>query len=138
MNVYSSQLTEKVSVNVNTSTLAAIDLLVDHGYFSNRSDFINQALREAVQSQEGNIRRISQQIGENLRSAQWFMGLMVLTEKDVDELLEKGKKINITGYGVLCIDHDIPEEKLFAAVEKINVRGKVACTHSVKVHYLLR
>lgn len=137
MNVYSSQLTEKVSVNVNTSTLAAIDLLVDHGYFSNRSDFINQALREAVQSQEGNIRRISQQIGENLRSAQWFMGLMVLTEKDVDEMLEKGKKISITGYGVLCIDHDIPEEKLFAAVEKINVRGKVSCTHSVKVHYLL-
>lgn len=138
MNVYSSQLTEKVSVNVNTSTLAAIDLLVDHGYFSNRSDFINQALREAVQGQGANIQRISRQVGENLRASQWFMGLLVLTEADVDELLEKGKTTSITGYGVLCIDHDIPEEKLFAAVEKISVRGKVACTESVKVHYLLK
>ena len=49
MKRYSGNLTEKVSVNVNTSTLAAIDLLVDNGYYSNRSDFINQALREAVQ-----------------------------------------------------------------------------------------
>lgn len=26
---------EKVSVNVNSSVLSSIDLLVDHGYFSN-------------------------------------------------------------------------------------------------------
>ena len=48
MKTLASNLTEKVSVNINTSTLAAIDMLVDHGYYSNRSDFINQALREAV------------------------------------------------------------------------------------------
>ncbi len=135
MNTYSTTLTEKVSVNVNTSTLAAIDLLVDHGYYSNRSDFVNQALREAVKSQEPSIQRISRQVGENLRSAQWFMGVMVLTEEEVDRLLEQGQKISITGYGVLCIDHGIPEEKLFAAVEKIAVKGKVACTDSVRAHY---
>ena len=32
---------EKVSVNINSSTLSSIDLLVDYGYYSNRSDFIN-------------------------------------------------------------------------------------------------
>ena len=32
---------EKVSVNINTSTLSSIDLLVDNGYYSNRSDFIH-------------------------------------------------------------------------------------------------
>ncbi len=36
---------EKVSVNINTSTLSNIDIPVDKGYYSNRSDFINQALR---------------------------------------------------------------------------------------------
>lgn len=41
---------EKVSVNMNVSILSAIDLLVDGGYYSNRSDFINQAVREALSS----------------------------------------------------------------------------------------
>ena len=40
--------TEKVSVNINTSTLSTIDLLVDNGYYSNRSDFINQAVRSEL------------------------------------------------------------------------------------------
>ena len=31
---------EKVSVNMNVGTLSQIDLLVDLGYYSNRSDFI--------------------------------------------------------------------------------------------------
>lgn len=38
------QLSEKTSVNINTATLSSIDILVDNGYYSNRSDFINQAL----------------------------------------------------------------------------------------------
>ena len=41
--------TEKVSVNINTSSWSSIDLLVDNGYYSNRSDFINQAVRAELQ-----------------------------------------------------------------------------------------
>lgn len=135
MTASSLNLTEKVSVNINTSSLAAIDLLVDHGFFSNRSDFINQALREAICRQGPVISRISQQIGSQLRSAQWFMGLMVITPEEVDRLLADNKKISISGYGVLSISHDIPDEKLFAAVEKIEVKGRVACKDSVREHY---
>ena len=43
--------TEKVSVNINTATLSTIDLLVDNGYYSNRSDFINQAVGAELQRQ---------------------------------------------------------------------------------------
>ena len=63
MKRYSGNLTEKVSVNVNTSTLAAIDLLVDNGYYSNRSDFINQALREAVQRGGDHVQRCAEEAG---------------------------------------------------------------------------
>lgn len=50
--------TEKVSVNINTSTLSSIDLLVDNGYYSNRSDFINQAVREGLQKHQATLDRI--------------------------------------------------------------------------------
>ena len=49
---------EKVSVNINSSTLSTIDLLVDNGYYSNRSDFINQALREALRGHQTTVDRI--------------------------------------------------------------------------------
>ncbi len=58
-------LSEKVSVNVNTSVLSSTDLLVDHGYYSNRSDFINQALRTALDRQESTIDRIISQNSAN-------------------------------------------------------------------------
>ena len=51
-------LSEKVSVNMNVSTLSNIDLLVDNGYYSNRSDFINQAVRESLREHRSDIDRI--------------------------------------------------------------------------------
>ena len=54
----SESFSEKVSVNINTSTLSSIDLLVDNGYYSNRSDFINQSLRESLQKHQKTIDRI--------------------------------------------------------------------------------
>lgn len=130
-------LTEKVSVNINTTTLAAIDLLVDNGHYSNRSDFINQALREAVQRNEPNIQRAYEERGKKLKSGHWFMGVSGLTEAEVDEILQSGQPRSITGYGVLCLDADIPVEKLYKAVSSVKVRGKVFCTPEVREHYKL-
>ena len=43
---YRQNASEKVSVNLNTATLSQIDLLVDGGFYTKRSDFINKAQRE--------------------------------------------------------------------------------------------
>ena len=49
---------EKVSVNINTASLSTIDLLVDSGHYSNRSDFINQAVRAELQRQQSTTDRL--------------------------------------------------------------------------------
>lgn len=136
MKVYSDpNLTEKVSVNINTSTLAAIDLLVDNGYYSNRSDFINQALRETIQRNEPNIARCSQEAGKQLVCGEWFMGVRILTLPEIKEYLKQGKEIDIKGYGMLRIEEDIPSELLFQAVREIRVKGRVICSLEEKEHY---
>lgn len=135
MTTNTGNLTEKVSVNINTTTLAAIDLLIDNGHYFNRSDFINQALREAVERNEHNIRRISEENGKKLKSGYWFMGVSGLTEPEIDEIIRSEKPRSITGYGVLLIDPDIPAEKLYKAVSSIKVRGKVSCSPEVREHY---
>ena len=132
-------LNEKVSVNINTSTLSQIDLLVDNGYYSNRSDFINQALRSELQKNQSTIDRIIERQSKKTGNDNgWFLGIYGITAKEVLEMYEKGEKMTLTGYGVLSIDKDCDEEKLFAVVESIKHRGKVICSESVKAHYSLK
>lgn len=133
-------LSEKVSVNINTSTLSQIDLLVDNGYYSNRSDFINQSLRASLQQQQSTLDRIIEQRAESSpgRKEQWFVGLFSLSAEDVEAMYRAGGGFTITGYGVLMIDEEADEEELFAAIDKIRVKGKVTCTRSVKERYGIR
>lgn len=129
--------TEKVSVNINTSTLSSIDLLVDHGYYSNRSDFINQALRQSLQEHRNTLDRI---IEKKTKASpnQWFLGVYGLEKQEVEEAKNRGEEMEIKGYGVLVIDKNIDEEALFQVVRAIQVKGKVICSKSVKEHYGLK
>ena len=131
-------LSEKVSVNINTSTLSQIDLLVDNGYYSNRSDFINQALRDALCQQQSTLDRIIDQHTSAARKDPWFVGLFGLTAADVEEMSRQGGGFAVSGYGVLVIDSGVDEEKLFTAVQSIRVKGKVVCSKAVKEHYGLK
>lgn len=128
--------TEKVSVNINTSTLSAIDLLVDNGYYSNRSDFINQALRAELQRQQSVTERLirrSEQEAENENS--WFIGIFGVTARMIEESFAKGETMDVKGYGLLIIHEGCDEEKLFQVIRSIQVRGRVKASAAVKAHY---
>ena len=128
-------LSEKVSVNMNTSTLSSIDLLVDNGYYSNRSDFINQAVRMAIAQHQSTIDRIVQTNSSKEKGNGWFIGVAGLTKTEIEELCLAGETMTIKGYGVFVIDEDCDREKLFAAVKSISVRGKVIAPADVKQYY---
>lgn len=130
-------LSEKVSVNINTGTLASIDLLVDNGYYSNRSDFINQALRDAIQRHQGNIDRIEESKRLSSEKKIWFFGMYVLTSDEIDSICRAGEQIPVSGYGVLLIEDDVDAKKLFSAIKSIRVRGKIICSIEIKAHYAL-
>jgi len=131
----SENYTEKVSVNMNAATISAIDLLVDGGYYSNRSDFINQTVREGLQRHQSTIDRLAAQQEKRAGEDGWFMGVFGLTASDVDRMYAAGERLRIRGYGVLVLDRDCDEKKLFAVVESIELKGKAICAPSVKTHY---
>lgn len=128
-------LNEKVSVNINPATLSQIDLLVDKGYYSNRSDFINQALRDELQKYTSVFEQVKQEkeVGET-----WFLGISNLDNRTLQNAKAQGKTFPVAGYGVLVLDENIDEELLFEVVETIKVRGKVICSPAVKTHYGLK
>ncbi len=132
-------LSEKVSVNINSSTLSTIDLLVDNGYYSNRSDFINQALRRELDQQQRTIERV---IEQNTRTSasndNWFVGLYGLDEGYIRELHEQGRTITLRGYGVLAISSEVEPEMLYQVVKSINIKGRTIAADEIKKHYGLK
>ena len=132
-------MTDKVSVNINTSTLSQIDLLVDNGHYSNRSDFINQALRSELQRQQSTLDRlISQEERQSRNGDQWFIGVFGLTNRDIARMHEAGEHMRIRGYGLLHLPADCNPEQLYAVVDSIEVRGKVSVPKEVRAHYGLK
>ena len=133
-------LSEKVSVNINVSTLSEIDLLVDNGYYSNRSDFINQALREQLQKHQRTIERIieRERKDDGKPISGWFVGVYDIRREFVEEAKAKGKTASVTGYGVMIINDDVDEAMLYEVVTSIRVRGKIVARKSIKEHYGLK
>ena len=131
----SMETSEKVSVNMNIATLSQIDLLVDKGYYSNRSDFINQSVRQALNEKKSVIEETSKQ--QKDLDFWWFIGVMGLEREDLLKAKEKKKKIKIKGYGLLCIDGEL-DDIVIENVESVAVKGKVLCSDRIKKHFDIR
>ena len=128
------ETTEKVSVNMNIATISQIDLLVDEGYFSNRSDFINQAVRQVLDQKAHIVDNVRQRQIE--KDHFWFIGLAVLGKEDLMKAKENKKKLNISGYGLLGIE-DVPDDLVIETVESIRVKGKIVCSEKVREYFSL-
>ena len=120
---------EKVSVNMNVGTLSRIDLLVDLGYYSNRSDFINQSVRQALDQKQSIIENEALRRRES--NEDWFIGIYVFTEDQLVRAKEKGKKIKVGGYGVVVIDKKLDDLAL-EVIESIDVKGKIIASPVVR------
>ena len=120
---------EKVSVNMNVGTLSQIDLLVDLGYYSNRSDFINQSVRQALDQKQSIIENEALRRRES--NEDWFIGIYVFTEDQLVRAKEKGKKIKVGGYGVVVIDKKLDDLAL-EVIESIDIKGKIIASPVVR------
>ena len=129
------ETSEKVSVNMNIGTLSQIDLLVDQGYYSNRSDFINQAVRQALTEKKSVIEEMSKRQAD--LDFRWFYGVMSLEKAELLKAKERQVKIRIKGYGLLGIDSEL-DDLVIENVESIAVKGKVVCSERIKKHFHLR
>ena len=129
------ETSEKVSVNMNIGTISQIDLLVDNGYYSNRSDFINQAVRQALDAKKSVIDETSRR--QNDLDFRWFIGVMSLDQEELLKAQEKKIKLKIKGYGLLGISAEL-DDLVVKNVESIAVRGKVVCSDRIKKHFGIR
>ena len=124
--------TEKVSVNMNIGTLSQIDLLVDLGYYSNRSDFINQSVRQTLDQKQAVIENESSRQREN--NSDWFIGIYAFSEEQLLRAKEKGKKIRLSGYGLVVVDERL-EDLALETIESIDIRGRIIASSRIRERF---
>lgn len=120
---------------MNIATISQIDLLVDKGYYSNRSDFINQAVRQALDAKKSIIEETSRRQGE--LDFRWFIGVMSLDKEELLKAKKDGIKLKIKGYGLLGISGEL-DNLAVENVESIAVKGKVVCSDRIRKHFGIR
>jgi len=118
--------TEKITINMSAVDLGKVDLLVQEGLYSNRTDFIRTAIR--VQLDKHNL-EIQQSVTRN----SYVIGVLIYDRSDLEKRKQKGEKVKMTVVGLLHLSDDITPELAREVIESIQVRGIFQASNEVKV-----
>lgn len=116
---------EKITINVGFVDLGHIDLLVEEGFYSNRTDFIRTAIRHQVLA-HGDVLKTS------VARRSMVLGLQRFTRQDLEKVLASGEQLRIQVLGLATIDDDVPAELASRAIASIAVLGALRASPEVK------
>src|SRR5690349_24111952 len=94
---------EKVTINVGLIDLGLIDLLVQEGFFSNRTDFIRTAIRNQIERHADVVRQAVTRKSVDL-------GLRHFSREDLEAVLDAGRLLDIRVLGLATIAQNVTPE----------------------------
>ena len=116
---------EKITINLGVVDLGQIDLLVQEGFYSNRTDLIRTAIRNQLATH-----------GEALRHTvarrTLVMGLQDYGRDALEAARDSGQPLRIHALGLVRIAEDVTPELALAAIESISVLGALHASPAVK------
>ena len=117
--------TEKITINLGLIDLGQIDLLVQEGFFNNRSDFIRSAIRAQLLAHADTVRQTA------VRKT-FVMGVQDITASDLVAARDAGTRLRIRGLGLVRIADDVTAALAAETIESIEVLGALHASAAVK------
>ena len=117
--------TEKITINLGPIDLGQIDLLVQEGFYSNRTDLIRTAIRNQLQSHGDVIKQV-------VTRKSLVLGLQHYSRSDLEAVRDAGQKLQIQVLGLASIGADVTPELALAAIDSITVLGALHASPAVK------
>lgn len=116
---------EKITINLGFVDLGHVDLLVQEGFFSNRSDFIRNAIRQQL-LQHGDVLR------QSVARKTLRMGLQHFTRAELEALHAAGERLDVKVLGLASIAADVSPELARATFNSLEVLGALSAPANVK------
>src|SRR5512147_2165754 len=98
-----SENTEKITINLGFVDLGQIDLLVEEGFFSNRTDFIRTAIRNQLAIH-------AEAVKQTVSRKTLVLGLQRFARADLEERRKAGERLQVRVLGLVAIDEDVSPE----------------------------
>ncbi|MBE9166098.1 CopG family transcriptional regulator [Pleurocapsales cyanobacterium LEGE 06147] len=117
--------TEKITINLVFVDLGQIDLLVQEGFYSNRTDFIRTAIRNQLLTHTETIK-------QTVARKTLVLGLQHYTRRDLEAVRATGQKLQIKVLGLAVIADDVSPELALATIDSLIVLGALRASAEVK------
>ena len=117
--------TEKITINLGPVDLGQIDLLVQEGFFANRTDFIRTAIRNQLATRAAAVE-------QTVARKTLTLGTLTLTRSELEELRSAGRTVEIRVLGLATITPDVDPELALATISAVEVLGAFRASAAVK------
>ena len=116
---------EKITINLGYVDLGRIDLLVQEGFYSNRSDFIRTAIRNQIDNH-------SEVVSKTVERHTMELGLRDYSRADLEALRDAGEILHVKVVGLARIDPDVTPELARETIGSISVLGALQASPEIK------
>ena len=116
---------EKITINIGFVDLGHMDLLVQEGFYSNRTDFIRTAIRNQLD-------RHGDAVKQSVARRQLDLGLRQYSRQDLEAVRAAGETLQIHVLGLAIIAADVSPELARETISSIHVLGALQASPTVK------
>jgi Arc/MetJ-type ribon-helix-helix transcriptional regulator len=116
---------EKITINLSAVDLGKVDLLVQEGLYSNRTDFIRTAIRNQLE-------RHNLEIQQSVVRHSFAIGVLIYNKADFEKLKAQGEQLEIKLVGLLHLAGDITPELAREVIASIQLNGIFQASAAVK------
>jgi Arc/MetJ-type ribon-helix-helix transcriptional regulator len=116
---------EKITINLGYVDLGHVDLMVQEGFYSNRTDFIRTAIRNQLE-------RHADVVKQSTARKSLDLGLRNYSREDLEAVRRAGEMLHINVLGLATIAQDVTPELARATIASVSVLGALHASPAVK------
>jgi Arc/MetJ-type ribon-helix-helix transcriptional regulator len=116
---------EKITINLGLIDLGQIDLLVDEGFYANRTDFIRTAIRRQLETRSGAV-------ADTVARRTLALGTQQYSRRELEDLRAAGRMVELRVLGLASLAEDVSPELALATIASVEVLGAFRAPRAVK------
>jgi Arc/MetJ-type ribon-helix-helix transcriptional regulator len=116
---------EKITINMSVVDLGKVDLLVEEGFYTNRTDFVRTAIRNQLTRHEDEVRH-------TVSRRSMIIGVLHYGRVDLERHRAEGNRLNLSVAGMLSLGEDVSPELAREVIESVKIVGVFRASKALK------